>query len=271
MGQSAFDSPRKDAGKGEPKVMVVEDDASSRLVLRHILTKGGGADVAEARDGIEAWELLESGYKPDLTFLDIHMPRMDGMELLRQIRGDTKKSHLKVCFCSAIKERTVVEQACTMKPDYYVLKPFTPQTILTILDKVRHSGESDAALLLDPQTRMQHDLEVCIANLEKYIQGLASASHPVKADAAHTSSKESQRLYDTVVSLMKSFPATSHANTHTSPEAFLSGFARELLKSLTHVHESIGSLQSAKHLELPEHSAYNSADHPGNRLNGGRF
>src|SRR5258708_8472178 len=73
---------------GQPmQILVVEDDKTSRLVLHRILESTGDLEIIEATDGVKAWELLDGGLHPALCFLDINMPKLNGLELLERIRG----------------------------------------------------------------------------------------------------------------------------------------------------------------------------------------
>ena len=68
------------------KILIVDDAAFMRSVIRGILEKGGYDDFCEAEDGNVAFSRYRE-YAPDLTILDITMPRQDGIETLRQIMG----------------------------------------------------------------------------------------------------------------------------------------------------------------------------------------
>lgn len=111
------------------RVLIVEDDNTSRLVLRGILETLGGLEVFEAEDGLQAWQMLDGGLLPGLCFLDFNMPHLNGVELLKRIRNDTRFSLLKVCFCSAVRDRKNITQAAALQPDSYILKPYDRSAI----------------------------------------------------------------------------------------------------------------------------------------------
>ena len=67
------------------KILIAEDDELSRMLLRDILEKEPGYEVIEAADGQAAWKLLEDGLTPDLCILDVMMPFLDGIGLLKKI------------------------------------------------------------------------------------------------------------------------------------------------------------------------------------------
>ena len=74
------------------RVLIVEDDSTSRLVLRGILETLDGLEIFEAGDGLQAWEMLDGGLLPQLCFLDLNMPQLNGVELLKRIRNDPRFS-----------------------------------------------------------------------------------------------------------------------------------------------------------------------------------
>lgn len=103
------------------KVLIVDDEPLVRLSLRRALEKTGHA-VTEAEDGqlgLEAWRALH----PDLTFLDVLMPRMSGPDLLKAMRaaGDVPG---KVILMSAFTGEYNPERAKTLGADMFILKPF---------------------------------------------------------------------------------------------------------------------------------------------------
>lgn len=259
-------SPAPSNGGGPPiKVFVVEDDKPSRLVLRHILTKAGGVEISEAYDGVEAWGMLENGLRPDLCFLDINMPRMDGLELLRNIRADPRKAGLKVCFCSAIRDRSLVSQACTTKPDFYVIKPFSPQTVLQVLNKVRSPTGTQGPLESFEQvcSRLNVTVECYSESLQEFIQriedlkseltsrfmkqDIESACVMLEGAKMHARQMGAHRLYNTFESLTSAFRPNGRmpGALPASTDEFLGTFADQLMKGMQLIHEELESVRVA--------------------------
>jgi len=106
---------------GEPvRVLIAEDEALIRLDLKEMLEEEGYAVVGEAADGVRAVELAEA-LRPDLVFLDIKMPLMDGLAAARQI-ADQRIAP--VVILTAFSQRDLVEQARDAGAMAYLVKPF---------------------------------------------------------------------------------------------------------------------------------------------------
>ena len=80
------------------KIMLVDDAAFMRMMIKNTLKQNGYTDIIEAKDGEEAIELFKQE-NPDLTLLDITMPNIGGLEALREIKNINKEC--KVIMCSA--------------------------------------------------------------------------------------------------------------------------------------------------------------------------
>ena len=77
------------------RAVVVDDSASLRLLTRMTIEDGGGAEIiGEACDGFEGLDLIEQLAGPDVAIIDLHMPRMDGVELIVSLRGRRAKTRL---------------------------------------------------------------------------------------------------------------------------------------------------------------------------------
>ena len=124
-----------EAGASRPaRILVTEDDPQLRELLREVL-QGEGYEVVTACDGEEA---LEAVYKlrPDLILTDLNMPRMDGLELLRRVRGNLSTCQIPVVFLTAVQSMDAEALALDLGADDYVSKP-VPDTVL--LGRVRRS------------------------------------------------------------------------------------------------------------------------------------
>ncbi|MBA3524221.1 MAG: response regulator [Geodermatophilaceae bacterium] len=102
------------------RVLIAEDEALIRLDLKEMLEEEGYSVVGEAADGAQAVTLAEE-LRPDLVFLDIKMPGMDGLEAAEQIAG---RRIAPVVILTAFSQRDLVERARDVGAMAYLVKPF---------------------------------------------------------------------------------------------------------------------------------------------------
>jgi two-component system chemotaxis response regulator CheY len=102
--------------------LVVDDSRVVRKVARRIL-EDLGFGVAEAGDGAEALAWVRKA-PPDVILLDWHMPGMDGLEFLRQLRREPEGQAPKVVFCSVENDLDRIREALASGADEYIMKPF---------------------------------------------------------------------------------------------------------------------------------------------------
>ena len=104
------------------KVLIIDDDEVVRLFLGRLLTNKFECNVLPAENGLEGLSLIEKE-KPDVIFLDITMPVMDGVETLELIRKDPKFRNLPVIMLTAIKDKQTVSTVMGLGVISYLLKP----------------------------------------------------------------------------------------------------------------------------------------------------
>jgi|SRR5665648_134402 len=115
------------------KIMIVDDAAFMRMVIKDILTKNGHEVVAEAVDGLDAIEKYNK-VNPELVFLDIVMPNMEGIECLKKIMAINPNA--KVVMCSSIGQQSVVSEAIKSGARDFIVKPFNATKVLEVVSKV---------------------------------------------------------------------------------------------------------------------------------------
>ena len=106
----------------KPLILVVDDNEVIRTLVKTILASQG-MDIDSARDGDEALTYLHR-LRPDVMLLDLGMPRVDGLEVLRQVRADPTLHDLRVVLLTAIANTTRFEEVHSYRPDGYLEKPF---------------------------------------------------------------------------------------------------------------------------------------------------
>lgn len=118
--------PRDEAGQ-HATILVVDDMEANRALLARRLRRSGYA-VETAESGSLAIERLQAGHA-DLVLLDIMMPEVDGVEVLRRIKGDPKLAHIPVVMLSALDELDAVVRCIELGAEDYLPKPF-PSALL---------------------------------------------------------------------------------------------------------------------------------------------
>ena len=112
----------------QPKVLVVDDEPFICRSLTFVLKKGN-YDVLEARDGEEALDAIRS-HKPDLVFLDVMMPKINGFEVTEQVRSDAALDGVKIILLTAKGQQCDREVGKQAGANDYMTKPFSPSKIL---------------------------------------------------------------------------------------------------------------------------------------------
>jgi two-component system chemotaxis response regulator CheY len=122
------------------KTLIVEDELTSRALLRELLKRYGVPQIAmngrEAVDAVRA--ALAAGEPYDLICLDIMMPEMDGQEALRQIRqleqesgaGADEQKRAKVIMTTALSDRDTVLESMKSQADYFLVKPIDARALI---------------------------------------------------------------------------------------------------------------------------------------------
>lgn len=110
------------------KVLVVDDFATMRKIVRNILKQIGFEDIYEAEDGNAALRVLKSE-KVGLVVTDWNMPNMSGLDLLREIRQNPQTSNLPVLMVTAEGLKENVMEAVKAGVNNYVVKPFTAEVL----------------------------------------------------------------------------------------------------------------------------------------------
>lgn len=117
----------------EKKILLVDDAAFMRMMIKDTLTKNGYTNIVEAADG----ELAIAAYateKPDLVIMDITMPNKTGIEALREIKQSDPSA--RIVMCSAMGQESMVVEAIKLGALDFIVKPFKPDRILQTVSKI---------------------------------------------------------------------------------------------------------------------------------------
>lgn len=115
------------------KILVCDDAAFMRMMIKDILTKNGYEVAGEAENGAKAVEKYTE-LKPDLVLMDITMPEMDGLQALKTIKGND--SGADVIMCSAMGQQAMVIEAIQAGAKDFIVKPFQAERVLEAVKKV---------------------------------------------------------------------------------------------------------------------------------------
>jgi len=114
------------------RILIVDDAAFMRMILKDLLTKHGFEVVAEAENGYVAIEkYLE--VSPDLVMMDVTMPEMDGLTALKAIMQKDPKA--RIVMCTAMGQQSMVISAIAAGATDFVVKPFKPDRIIEAINK----------------------------------------------------------------------------------------------------------------------------------------
>ena len=114
-------------------ILICDDAAFMRMMIKDILTKNGYNVVGEAENGVKAIEAYQE-FSPDLVLMDITMPEMDGIQALKKIKeGDANAC---VIMCSAMGQQAMVIEAIQSGAKDFIVKPFQAERVLEAVKKV---------------------------------------------------------------------------------------------------------------------------------------
>ncbi len=117
------------------KVLVVDDFATMRRIVKNILTQLGYKNIIEADDGSTAVDILKNE-KVDMIISDWNMPKMTGLELLKHVRADATLADTPFIMVTAEAQQDNIILAVKAKVSQYIVKPFTAETLGEKIDKV---------------------------------------------------------------------------------------------------------------------------------------
>jgi CheY-like chemotaxis protein len=121
------------------RVFIVDDESGFTRLLKLTLERTGRYEVLEENDGTAAW-LAAREFKPDIVFLDIVMPRIDGGDVAQKIRSDPALAHVPIIFLTAIVSRGETSKEIGGFP--FLAKPVSLDAITACIEE--HLGSGDA-------------------------------------------------------------------------------------------------------------------------------
>ena len=142
------------------KVLVVEDNTELRVYIYNSLVSR--YDVKDASNGCEAIDVIHSGWIPDIIVTDLMMPRMDGMELISNLRNDFGTSHIPILVITAKHEDDIHVKAMKYGADGYIAKPFTMELLTARIDNMlERRRQLLSTLSVIAETKATGKVDIC--------------------------------------------------------------------------------------------------------------
>ena len=113
-------------------ILICDDAAFMRMMIKDILSKNGYTIVGEAENGIKAIEKYNET-KPDLVIMDITMPEMDGLQALKKIKENDPAAN--IIMCSAMGQQAMVIESIQSGAKDFIVKPFQADRVLEAVKK----------------------------------------------------------------------------------------------------------------------------------------
>lgn len=164
--------------------LIIDDEPLARQELQYLLDRDGDVTVlAQGSNGIEAVELIRT-HKPDVVFLDVRMPGLDGFAVLKKLMALDRKAKLpQVVFATAFDQYAV--KAFEVNAVDYLLKPFDSKRVVKTLEKLRARAVGDGREVSDPE-------ESTLAH-EDHARGVAEHHGSARRPVVHPRKDSAQR------------------------------------------------------------------------------
>ncbi len=121
----------------EPQLLIADDDRDFREAISQVFLRRGYT-TSLAADGLEALEIVQQNTTIHLILLDVHMPRLSGLEALQRLRYDCKRS-VPCILMSALMDDSIVQRARQFEPAALLSKPFSLAVLTTTVESALRS------------------------------------------------------------------------------------------------------------------------------------
>jgi two-component system chemotaxis response regulator CheY len=125
-------------------IMIVDDSRFSRNILKDILKNEGYMVVGEAGDGFEAIEMARDK-RPEYIFMDVEMPRLDGLGAIPKILEMDPDIH--IIMCTALGQKKIIVEAAKAGAKDYVIKPYKKENIMGVMSVISNTHQKDAQVI----------------------------------------------------------------------------------------------------------------------------
>ena len=118
------------------KLLVVDDSSTMRRIIKNTLARLNHKDILEGEDGVQGWAVLDENPDVEMLITDWNMPEMNGLELVKKVRGSGMFNDLPIIMVTTEGGKTEVITALKAGVNNYIVKPFTPQVLKEKLSAV---------------------------------------------------------------------------------------------------------------------------------------
>lgn len=146
------------SGNAMKKVLVIDDNPTIVELIKYALNLQSSYQVVVAYDGVQGLERVYAE-QPDCVIIDVKMPRMDGYQLVRCLRGDIRTANTPLIILSAMTREEDQITGLLSGADEYLTKPFKPTALNSAIEKVLHLTPADRRRRTDylVQTQAERD------------------------------------------------------------------------------------------------------------------
>ena len=119
------------------KLLIVDDESHIRMLIEQTLEdlEDEGVELLFAENGQQALDIIQEE-EPNLVFLDVMMPKMNGMEVCQKVKKELNLSHVYIILLTAKGQEVDRQKGLDMGADRYMTKPFDPDEMLTIAEEI---------------------------------------------------------------------------------------------------------------------------------------
>ena len=220
-------------------ILLAEDEPDVALLITEML-KAEGYSYAWAKDGQEAWEMMHDNM-PELLITDIMMPRMDGLELMKKVRGDESINHLPIIVVSARVENEDRLTGFEAGAEVYLGKPFLPNELLVRIRKLLEQRQ-----LLKSKFKIHIGQTAKENNPQVAIPEDVYATSDTQTEDSNVSTEPTEQVTEPVEKEQKTEPQFKTPEMMTAKERlFLEKVDTHIQKNLANKNLSSASLADA--------------------------
>jgi two-component system, chemotaxis family, chemotaxis protein CheY len=120
------------------RVLVCDDDAGTRLIVKHLLVRKLGCEVVECVNGVEGLSAMAKEHV-DLAIVDVNMPELNGIDFVEAVRDSPTLKDVCIVMLTSDRREEVVRQLLAMGVAGYIVKPLVPDVVLAKLEPILKS------------------------------------------------------------------------------------------------------------------------------------